>query len=180
MNGPVPVYWWLVRYLFCTSVLIRSNLPLSREYCAWEDSCSHGCSRKTLSASVRIQTNPTAEGNCTIAVGWLTGWELPKISLSEIFRLWQSSTLGRLRWRNDISSRPPTKICSRTRQGCVFLLGTPWSHSSCYKRTLALLFLVKGQGKESKYLLTMTVLLYILASWHPQELVKSVTAAVQL
>ena len=42
--------------------------------------------------------------------------------------------------------QPHTRLC--------FLLGTLWSHSSCCKWTLALLFLVKGQGKEGKDLLT--------------------------
>lgn len=50
--------------------------------------------------------------------------------------------------------QPHTRLC--------FLLGTLWSHSSCYKGTLVLLFLVKERGKESKYLLTTMVVLHIL------------------
>lgn len=50
---------------------------------------------------------------------------MPKIALSKIFRVWQSPTVGSLKWGDNISSRPPTKICSNPTQGCVFFIGNP-------------------------------------------------------
>lgn len=50
---------------------------------------------------------------------------MPKIALSKIFRVWQLPTVGSLKWGDNISSRPPTKICSNPTQGCVFFIGNP-------------------------------------------------------